>query len=36
MQQKPLSSVPRTLWLALLLALLLQLGWQLAQRSTPP
>lgn len=36
MQQKPLSCVPRTLWLALLLALLLQLGWQLAQRSPPP
>lgn len=36
MQQKPLSSVPRPLWLALVLALLLQLGWQLAQRTAPP
>lgn len=36
MQQKPLSSVPRALWLALALTLLLQLGWQLAQRIKPP
>jgi len=36
MQQKPLSSVPRPLWLALALALLLQLGWQLAQQQGPP
>lgn len=36
MQQKPLSAVPRALWLALVLALLLQLGWQLAQRTAPP
>lgn len=36
MQQKPLSSVPRTVWVALALTLLLQLGWQLAQRSSPP
>lgn len=36
MQQKPLSSVPRPLWLALTLALLLQLGWQLGQRSAAP
>ena len=32
MAQRPLSSVPRPLWLALALALLLQLGWQLVQR----
>ena len=36
MQPKPLSAVPRPLWLALVLALLLQLGWQLAQRQAPP
>ena len=36
MQQKPLSSVPRALWLALALTLLLQLGWQLAQSIKPP
>lgn len=32
MAQRPLSSVPRPLWLALALALLLQLSWQLVQR----
>ena len=35
MDQRPLSSVPRPLWLGLALALLLQLGWQLAQRHAP-
>lgn len=36
MAQRPLSCVPRALWLALGLALLLQLGWQLAQREAAP
>ncbi|OYO27964.1 hypothetical protein [Janthinobacterium sp. PC23-8] len=36
MEQKPLSSVPRPLWLALALALLLQLGWQLLAQQGPP
>ena len=36
MAQRPLSSVPRPLWLVLALAVLLQLGWQLAQRHAAP
>lgn len=33
---RPLSAVPRTLWLLLVLCLLLQTGWQLSRQAAPP